>query len=108
LGQVVLNLMQNGLDAMGSVERARRKLEIAAKCEGEVMYLTVRDHGTGIPLEVQQRMYDAFFTTKGVGKGTGLGLYICKEIIEGFGGHMELTTGPTGTTFHLMIPLAEE
>ncbi len=107
LGQVVLNLLQNGLDAMSALERHRRKIEISAKAEGSVVYLTVRDHGTGIPPQVQERMYDAFFTTKEVGKGTGLGLYICKEIVEAMGGHMEFTSGPEGTIFHLIVPCAD-
>ncbi len=108
LGQVVLNLMQNGLDAMSVVERKQRKLEVRASVDGERVRVTVRDHGTGIPPDVQQRMWDAFYTTKDVGKGTGLGLSICKEIVEEMGGWLEFETGPTGTAFHLLLPEAAE
>jgi C4-dicarboxylate-specific signal transduction histidine kinase len=107
LGQVVLNLLQNGLDAMSTVERPRRKLELRAQLAGEFVSVTVRDYGTGIPLHVQARMYDAFFTTKGVGKGTGLGLSICKEIAEGLGGRLEFVSDGQGTTFELVIPSAK-
>jgi signal transduction histidine kinase len=75
--------------------------------EGRVR-LTVRDHGTGIPLEVQRRMWEAFYTTKEVGKGTGLGLSICKEIAEEMGGWMEFETGPDGTSFHVVLPEAHD
>lgn len=106
LGQVILNLMQNGLDAMGTVERRQRRLEVRASAEPDRIRVTVRDHGTGIPPEVQKRMWDAFYTTKDVGKGTGLGLSICKEIVEEMGGWMEFETGPEGTAFHLSLPEA--
>jgi signal transduction histidine kinase len=108
LGQVILNLMQNGLDAMSGVERKRRKLEVRAVAEEGRVRLTVRDHGTGIPLEVQRRMWEAFYTTKEVGKGTGLGLSICKEIAEEMGGWMEFETGPDGTSFHVVLPEAHD
>lgn len=109
LGQVVLNLMQNGLDAMSGIDRRARKLEIKGDFDGQNVVLSVRDHGTGIPPSVQQRMFDAFYTTKDPGKGTGLGLYICREIVvETMGGRMEFTTGAEGTTFELTLPVADE
>lgn len=108
LGQVVLNLMQNGLDAMSGLERKHRKLEVRAVAETDRLRITVRDHGTGIPVDVQRRMWDAFYTTKEVGKGTGLGLSICKEIVEEMGGWMEFETGPDGTAFHLLLPEAAD
>lgn len=108
IGQVVLNLMQNGLDAMGTCERKGRKLEVRARETEEKIVLSVRDHGTGIPADVQRRMFDAFYTTKDPGKGTGLGLYICKEIIEGMGGHLHYLTGPEGTTFEFDLPVCPD
>jgi C4-dicarboxylate-specific signal transduction histidine kinase len=106
VGQVVLNLMQNGLDAMSGLDRRSRKLEIRGRSDGDRVYLTVRDHGCGIPIEVQRRMFDAFYTTKDPGKGTGLGLYICKEIIEGMGGQLHFVSGQDGTTFECQLPAA--
>jgi signal transduction histidine kinase len=104
IGQVVLNLLQNGLDAMGALERRGRRLEIRGRSEAEKVYLSVRDFGCGIPPEVQRRMFDAFYTTKDPGKGTGLGLYICKEIVESMGGQLRFVTGPAGTTFECELP----
>jgi signal transduction histidine kinase len=104
IGQVVLNLMQNGLDAMCGGDRRSRKLEIRGREDDGKVKLSIRDHGTGIPLDVQRRMFDAFYTTKDPGKGTGLGLYICKEIIEGMGGTLHYVTGADGTTFEFELP----
>ena len=101
LGQVVLNLLQNGLDSMLALERKRRKLEVTARADTEQVILSFRDHGTGIPLAVQTRMFDAFYTTKDPGKGTGLGLYICHELVTSMGGRVEYTTGSEGTCFDL-------
>ncbi len=105
LGQITLNLMQNGVDAMAELPRKKRKLEITAKQDATTVTIAVRDYGTGIPIEVQKRMYDAFFTTKEPGKGTGLGLAICKDIAEGMGGKLTFTTGPDGTCFEVSVPV---
>ncbi|MBL9037559.1 MAG: HAMP domain-containing histidine kinase [Archangium sp.] len=106
LGQVVLNLLQNGLDAMSTVPRSRRRLEVTVSTIDDAVRLTVRDFGTGIPPDVQRRMYEAFFTTKAVGKGTGLGLSICRDLVDAMHGRIEFTTGPDGTTFVLTLPAA--
>jgi signal transduction histidine kinase len=108
LGQVILNLMQNGLDAMSGLDRKRHRLQVHGECKGEQVLIAVRDQGTGIPPEVQRRMFDAFYTTKDPGKGTGLGLYICKEIVEGMGGTLRYTTGPEGTCFEIELPVAPD
>jgi len=105
LGQVTLNLLQNGLDAMGSLEPRRRKLVVSSRVDASAIHLSFRDHGTGIPLEVQKKMFDAFFTTKDPGKGTGLGLAICKEIVEQMGGAITFVTGSDGTCFELKLPV---
>ena len=103
LGQVTLNLLQNGLDAMAGFDRKKRKLVISSCVSGDDLKISFRDHGTGIPLEVQKRMFDAFYTTKDPGKGTGLGLAISKEIAESMGGALTFTTGPDGTCFELHL-----
>lgn len=105
LGQIMLNLMQNGFDAMSELPRQKRKLQISARTDEARVMISVRDHGAGIPLEIQRRMFDAFFTTKDPGRGTGLGLAISKEIAESFGGALTFITGSDGTCFELALPI---
>jgi len=100
LGQVLLNLLQNGLDA--SPEGA--ELSIAAECRGSQVRISVIDKGTGIPAEFAGQVFEAFFTSKDVEKGTGLGLYICREIVTAMGGTIGFETGPTGTTVQVDLP----
>jgi two-component system, NtrC family, sensor histidine kinase HupT/HoxJ len=105
LQQVVMNLVQNALDAMGGVPSAR--LEISAGVAGPNVIVAVRDHGCGIPDEVASRLFDPFFTTKPVGKGTGLGLSISEKIVGDHGGHLEACNAPGGgAIFTMTLPLA--
>jgi PAS domain S-box-containing protein len=104
LGQVVLNLLQNALDAMGGKGTATLRVEAV----GEKIEVTVADKGTGIPADVQPSLFEPFFTTKDPGQGTGLGLYICLEIVESMGGTITFETGETGTTFKVSLPMAPQ
>ncbi|RMG14503.1 MAG: sensor histidine kinase [Deltaproteobacteria bacterium] len=103
LGQVVLNLLENGLDAMNGEGR----LEVRARAEDDSVVITVRDFGSGIAPEVADRIFLPFFTTKEVGKGTGLGLYICHEIIVGMCGSLRFEEANPGTRFVITLPVAE-
>jgi PAS domain S-box-containing protein len=103
LGQVVLNLLDNALDAMDG----QGTIDIKAKDVGERLQITVADHGSGIPQVARERMFEPFFTTKESGKGTGLGLYICYEIVKQMNGEISFETGDTGTTFTIEIPAAK-
>ena len=80
----------------------------------KAVVITVQDWGTGIPVEVGDRLFDPFFTTKPVGQGTGLGLAISHQIVtEAHGGRLTFdsnsdpTQGPTGTTFRIAIPFID-
>jgi two-component system NtrC family sensor kinase len=67
--------------------------------------LIVEDTGEGIPEENLGRIFDPFFTTKGIGKGTGLGLAVCKKIVDQHGGEISVFSRPgEGTRFHLSLP----
>ena len=100
LGQVILNLLQNGVDA--STGEAR--LLVTAESIGSEVRITVTDHGAGIPADIAPHVFEAFFTSKGADEGTGLGLYICREIVTGMGGTIGFETSPTGTTFRVDLP----
>lgn len=103
LQQVLLNLINNALDAM---EKHGGQLEITSRMEQGELILEVADNGPGIPAANLGRIFDPFFTTKPVGKGTGLGLSICYGIIKKLGGEIEVaSTVGMGTTFKIRIPL---
>jgi signal transduction histidine kinase len=100
--QTIVNLLQNATDAMADLER--RVLSITARVEEAHMRITISDSGTGIAPGNVSRIFDPFFTTKGE-RGTGLGLYITKQVIEGHHGTINVQTGDRGTTFVISLPL---
>src|SRR6185503_3537533 len=94
-GQVILNLLSNGHDAILSKPQnestAQRSLAVAARpTDAQWLDITVRDTGTGFPAQDTDRAFEPFFTTKGAGKGTGLGLALCRRIVENMGGTIAL------------------
>ncbi len=101
LVQVLLNLGINALDAMSE----GGTLTFTTTLEGDLVVLRARDTGTGIPEAVQRRVFEPFFTTKPSGRGTGLGLFVSRGIIEDMDGRLEVErTGPEGTVFAVRLP----
>ncbi|RAP42913.1 PAS domain-containing sensor histidine kinase [Rhodovulum viride] len=101
--QVVMNLVQNALDAVE--EGGHVDLSVAA--EGGRAVLSVADDGPGVPDAVRTLIFDPFFTTKAVGQGTGLGLAISAKIAEEHGGQLRLCPTDKGACFRIDLPLAE-
>jgi two-component system sensor histidine kinase HupT/HoxJ len=101
--QVLMNLVQNAVDAMEGMDDPALRLDL--HYEGARAVLEIRDTGPGIPAAEAQAIFDPFFTTKAVGKGTGLGLSISHKIVEEHGGTLELVerAGP-GACFRLSLP----
>jgi two-component system sensor histidine kinase HupT/HoxJ len=101
--QVLMNLVQNALDAMADMERPH--LEICGGEEGGGVWLQVRDFGPGIAEADLVQIFDPFFTTKPVGSGTGLGLAISYGIVNEHGGRLEAHNHPQGgAVFRLDLP----
>jgi two-component system, NtrC family, sensor kinase len=112
MNQVFLNLVVNAAHAIVDANRgsARRgTIGVRTVAEGDHVRISVSDTGTGIAPEVADRIYDPFFTTKDVGRGTGQGLAIARQIVvERHGGSIEFETHPgRGTTFHVRLPVGE-
>jgi signal transduction histidine kinase len=107
LTQVLVNLIQNGIDAMG--ERGGEIVVSTGYSEGRNrVRITVRDTGCGIPKEDHDRVFQPFFTTKNIGRGTGLGLAITYGIVKIHQGTIWFESTPgTGTTFFIELPLAQ-
>jgi len=105
LQQVVLNLLLNAVEAMGSVEGAPRELLISTRQDHTGVLVAVHDSGPGIHPEHLERVFDAFHTTKP--GGTGMGLSICRSIINAHGGRLWAEANePRGTIFQFTLPAA--
>jgi signal transduction histidine kinase len=102
LNQVWTNLLDNAVDAMA----AGGTLTLGVRPVGDALVVTVADTGGGMPPEVAARAFDAFFTTKDVGRGTGLGLDIARRVVvERHGGGIDIDTSARGTTISVRLPL---
>lgn len=102
LQQVFLNVLNNGLDAIDQNGR----VDITTSLDGDMICIEFADSGPGISPEVMEQIFEPFFTTKDPGKGTGLGLYICYDIMQKLGGKIEVSNRPEGgTLFRLTIPV---
>jgi ligand-binding sensor domain-containing protein/signal transduction histidine kinase len=100
LTQVWTNIIHNAIQAM----QGKGKLEIDVERKGSNNFIRITDSGPGIPPEVLPRIFDAFFTTKPKGEGSGLGLDICAKIVKRHGGEITVDSVPGKTTFTVRIP----
>ena len=102
LNQVWTNLIDNAIDAMNG----KGRLWVRTAQESDRILVEIADEGGGIPAEIQRRIFEQFFTTKEVGKGTGLGLDIVRRIVEGqHKGSVRFESKPGETRFQVRIPI---
>ncbi|QEM68996.1 PAS domain S-box protein [Geobacter sp. FeAm09] len=101
-GQVLLNLLMNARDAFPESAEAGKRIRIQLWAEGEKAVLTVADNAGGIDDRIVDRIFDAYFTTKELGKGTGIGLFLSKMIIEkNMGGRITVRNVAEGAEFRV-------
>jgi two-component system, NtrC family, sensor kinase len=101
LRQIVINLLSNAFDAVGSDGR----VTVSAKVENATVDIAVSDTGAGISPDDLRSIFEPFYTTKGRGKGTGLGLAICRELSKALGGSIDVESTPgMGSTFTVRLP----
>jgi signal transduction histidine kinase len=105
LQQVIINLMMNGIEAMHQVTDRPRELAIrSGHDETQQLFVSVTDCGVGISTENADRLFNVFFTTKS--NGMGMGLSICRSIIEAHGGRLWATSNlPHGAVFQFTLPV---
>ncbi|MDX9708390.1 MAG: ATP-binding protein [Trichloromonas sp.] len=103
LRQVLVNLLLNAAQAMGGAG----EVVLTLSRDGERIELTVDDSGPGVPVELRERIFDPFFSSKGSGEGTGLGLSLCRKLMEEQGGSLFVADSPVGgARFGLLLPAA--
>ena len=108
LNQVFLNLLVNGAQAIGAVVKesgVKGRIRVTTRADGDWVTVTISDTGCGIPEAIRTRVFDQFFTTKEVGRGTGQGLALARTIVEKHGGRITFEPNPPqGTTFVVIVP----
>ena len=103
LQEVFVNVIQNAIEAMTAITNHRRVLTVRTLCDAGKVIAEIEDSGPGIDRDNAERMFDAFVTTKSA--GMGLGLAICRMIIERHGGRMSVgTANPSGAVFRIELP----
>ena len=105
LQQVILNLIVNAVEAMSGIGEGSRELQISAEIDASnCVLVAVRDSGTGLDPSSLERLFHPFYTTKS--NGMGMGLSICRSIIEAHGGRVWATANvPQGAAFQFTLPL---
>lgn len=103
MNQVWTNLIDNAIDAMEGIKEP--KLEIDTRRENEFIKTIIRDNGSGISEEIQNKIFDPFYTTKAIGKGTGMGLDVVRNIVEGHNGSIKIKSEMGKTEFEVCIPI---
>src|SRR5262249_14868932 len=104
LNQVWTNLLDNAIDALGE----EGTITVSARRDGDCIEVDVADDGPGVPAEAQERISAPFFTTKEVGKGTGLGLDTARRIVaDRHRGSLTLSSEPGRTVFRVRLPTSQ-
>ncbi|HET6142320.1 MAG TPA: PAS domain-containing protein [Candidatus Acidoferrales bacterium] len=107
LQQVVMNLIVNSIDAMKDMAEKREIVITSQRMENEHITVSISDNGMGLPPQQEDQIFNAFFTTKP--HGTGMGLRICRSIVESHGGRLSAANSyPRGATFSFTIPSKSE
>jgi signal transduction histidine kinase len=96
LQQAIINLLMNGAEAMLGIPTDKRLLRLACEPAQDVLHIHIDDHGEGIAPELADRIFEPLFTTKPNGMGMGLG--ICRSIVDAHHGQLDLTLRPSGGT----------
>jgi two-component system cell cycle sensor histidine kinase/response regulator CckA len=105
LVQIFVNLILNAADALPAVGVERNRITVHSRIEDGTVVVEVGDNGPGIPADLRGRVFEPFFTTKPVGEGTGLGLFVTRNLVEALGGSIALGESPEGgAVFTIRLP----
>ncbi|MCK9389658.1 MAG: PAS domain S-box protein [Sulfuritalea sp.] len=107
LEQALLNVLRNAVESMRDTLPEQRQIDITLTCSDGYALLTIADHGCGIDAGVADKLFDPLFTTKA--EGMGMGLAICRSVVENHRGRLSFEANPGGgTVFHILLPLAAQ
>ena len=106
LQQILMNLITNAKDAVEN--RKEKKITINISNDEEKINIQVRDNGSGIPEPIQKDIFNPFFTTKEINKGTGIGLSLVANFIKELNGTIQFDSSEAGTTFFLNFPIYQK
>ncbi|MEI8164088.1 MAG: PAS domain S-box protein [Betaproteobacteria bacterium] len=107
LEQALFNLLRNAAESMRDTAPEQRQIAIALACAEGYALLKIADHGCGIGTDVADKLFDPLFTTKA--EGMGMGLAICRSVVENHRGRLSFEANPEGgTVFHILLPLAPQ
>jgi len=105
MSQVFVNLLVNAAQAIGECPAQEGRIVVVARRQGGRVLVEVSDNGPGIRPDMVQRVFEPFFTTKPAGQGTGLGLFLCRNIVRRHGGDLRVrSSAQHGTTFVVDLP----
>jgi two-component system, cell cycle sensor histidine kinase and response regulator CckA len=104
--QVFLNLLRNAAQAVPDGDASRQEIRFSTRAVGRIVQIDVSDSGSGVPAAIRDRIFEPFFTTKGVGEGTGLGLFVSRNIARSLGGDVVALDRPGGgALFRVTLPI---
>lgn len=109
LKQIIFNIINNSKDAIQSNGIALGKINVLIKRDNEKVIIRIEDNAGGVSLDIIKRVYEPYFTTKHKSNGTGIGLYMCKMIIEeSFGGSIRLFNYKQGVVNEIILSSYKE
>ncbi len=109
LVQVVLNLLVNAMQALSGEGPTENRIWVSSGNEGDRVVIEVSDNGPGVPPDQRERIFEPFVTTKEIGQGSGLGLFVCRNIVQGFSGLVTVDDRPGGgARFRVLLPAVRE
>ena len=109
LGQIFLNLLMNACESLEDGNPGQNEIRVEVQEEGDDVVVAISDTGAGISGEQIDRIFDPFFTTKPVGVGTGLGLWVCQNLLQDMGGDIRVESEEgVGTTISVRMPASDQ
>ena len=104
LEQVIINILSNARDAFEEIDEKHKKIKIIVEKKMNFIVVSIEDNAGGIPKEIQNQIFNPYFTTKEQGKGTGIGLHICMEIVKkSFSGDIIYNAIDSGSRFKIVL-----